>query len=145
MIFIDSARDQPDYSGVSVEEGQSLKASWRNAMRWVATVFFGALLSITSMSPVVAASDLEEEGRAWWSHVEKLGADDMEGRFTGSAGYQRAADYVADRFESYGLAPAGEKGFFQPVGLIAQRVLAQASNVTLVSGTQSQTLRIGQD
>ncbi len=40
----------------------------------------------------------------------------MEGRDTGSAAYQRAADYVAKRFLELGLKPAGEDGgYFQTV------------------------------
>jgi hypothetical protein len=40
----------------------------------------------------------------------------MEGRDTGTAAYQRAAEYVAKRFEAAGLKPAGENGtYFQVV------------------------------
>jgi hypothetical protein len=55
---------------------------------------------------------------AWWHTTEALSGDDMEGRDTGSAAYQRAAEYVAGRFKAAGLQPAGEGGtFFQKVTL----------------------------
>lgn len=54
--------------------------------------------------------------RAWWHTTEALSNDSMEGRDTGTAAYQRAADYVARRFQAAGLQPAGDNGtFFQTV------------------------------
>jgi Zn-dependent M28 family amino/carboxypeptidase len=53
---------------------------------------------------------------AWWHTTEALSNDAMEGRDTGSAVYQRAADYVAKRFKAAGLLPAGDDGtYFQMV------------------------------
>ncbi len=53
---------------------------------------------------------------AWWHTTEALSNDAMEGRDTGTAAYQRAAEYVAARFKAAGLAPAGEGGsYFQTV------------------------------
>ena len=47
---------------------------------------------------------------AWWHTTVALSNDGMEGRDTGSAAYQRAAEYVANRFKAAGLSPAGENG-----------------------------------
>ena len=53
---------------------------------------------------------------AWWHTTEALADDGMEGRDTGTAAYQQAADYVAGRFKAAGLQPAGEAGsYFQAV------------------------------
>lgn len=49
---------------------------------------------------------------AWWRTTEALSGDDMEGRDTGAPGYDRAATYVAERFRSAGLRPAGDDGSF---------------------------------
>jgi Zn-dependent M28 family amino/carboxypeptidase len=58
----------------------------------------------------------DADTKAWWHTTEALSGDDMEGRDTGSAAYQRAADYVAARFKAAGLKPAGESGgYFQTV------------------------------
>ena len=52
----------------------------------------------------------------WWHTTEALANDGMEGRDTGTAAYQRAADYAAKRFAAAGLKPAGEnRSFFQHV------------------------------
>lgn len=55
---------------------------------------------------------------AWWHTTEALSGDGMEGRDTGSAAYQRAAEYVARRFRVAGLQPAGNGGtYFQSVAM----------------------------
>ena len=50
--------------------------------------------------------------RAWWHTTEDLSSDAMEGRDTGSVAYNRAADYVVNRFRQAGLQPAGDAGTF---------------------------------
>lgn len=51
--------------------------------------------------------------------VRALAADAMEGRETGTRGYEKASDYVAARFGEIGLQPAGDDGsFFQRVPLL---------------------------
>jgi len=42
-----------------------------------------------------------------------LASDAMEGRQTGTAAAQKAATYIADRFEALGLGPLGTDGYFQ--------------------------------
>ncbi len=61
------------------------------------------------------AADLAQEGQRWWSHIEVLADDKMEGRNTGSEGHKRAALYVAEQFDNAGLAPAGTSGYMQAV------------------------------
>lgn len=42
-------------------------------------------------------------------HAEFLASDELGGRYTGSPGQQRAAQYIAKHFESLGLVPLGDK------------------------------------
>lgn len=49
------------------------------------------------------------------AHLEFLADDLLEGRDTGSRGYDIAANYVATEFKKIGLVPAGEDGYFQHV------------------------------
>jgi acetylornithine deacetylase/succinyl-diaminopimelate desuccinylase-like protein len=44
------------------------------------------------------------------SHVEFLASDELEGRGTGSPGFDAAARYVATRIDSWGLKPMGDDG-----------------------------------
>lgn len=46
----------------------------------------------------------------WWNDVSVLASEQMEGRLTGSPGYQRAADYVVAQVRTLGLQPAGTDG-----------------------------------
>src|SRR5690349_20720805 len=50
------------------------------------------------------------EGERWWSHVEALASDEMEGRDTGSPGYLRAAEYVAAKLTEAGVQPGTPGG-----------------------------------
>jgi Zn-dependent M28 family amino/carboxypeptidase len=52
--------------------------------------------------------------------VEKLAADDMEGRLVGTPGGQRARDYVLARFKQAGVAPAGDR-FERPFTFASRR------------------------
>jgi Peptidase family M28 len=69
---------------------------------------------------------------AWWHTTEALSNDAMEGRDTGSAAYQRAADYVAARFKAAGLEAAGDdRGFFQQVPMREIAVVPEGTHFTI--------------
>jgi Zn-dependent M28 family amino/carboxypeptidase len=71
---------------------------------------------------------------AWWSITGDLSSDAMEGRDTGSAGYNRAADYVEARFRAAGLKPAGENGGYrQTLPLKEVRVEKEGTSFTIVA------------
>lgn len=46
-------------------------------------------------------------------HVSFLASDALEGRDTPSPGLEVAGEYIASQFRRYGLAPAGDNGYFQ--------------------------------
>jgi hypothetical protein len=82
----------------------------------------------------------DADTRAWWHTTEALSGDSMEGRDTGSAAYQRAAEYVAVRFKAAGLRPAGENGsYFQAVPMREVAVTPQGTSFTLVHPDGSET------
>ena len=87
----------------------------------------------------------EEEGKIWWSHVQFLADDRLEGRDTGSPGYQKAADYVAQNFRTLGLKPRGTHGYFQPVKFERRRLDASESSVTLIHDGIREPLVLGRD
>ena len=73
-----------------------------------------ALLAL--LFTAAAPPKLDPDTKAWWAITSQLSNDSMEGRDTGSAAYERAAQLVASRFEAAGLRPAGENGsWFQRV------------------------------
>ena len=81
----------------------------------------------------------------WWSHVEVLASDKMEGRNTGSAGHTRAAEYVAAQFKASGLAPAGIGGYIQPVTFTTRRINEAKSSLELVRNGKAEPLTLGED
>src|SRR5580693_2774759 len=78
------------------------------------------------------ATQPNDATRRWWSHVQALANDGLEGRDTGSEGYRKAAQYVVTQFEHAGLKAAGEQGFYQTVPLHVVRFRADQSDVELV-------------
>ncbi|HLL31418.1 MAG TPA: M28 family metallopeptidase [Allosphingosinicella sp.] len=107
----------------------------------LAPVLALALAACATVPPPTPA----ERAEHWWADVSTLAADDMEGRLTGTAGYQRAADYVVSKLREIGLQPAGTDGFFQPVAFEEQFVDAAASSAALVAGGRSTALSIPGD
>jgi hypothetical protein len=82
-------------------------------MRLLAVAFLALAAAASAQSPTTVEQDVARRVRA---DVEFLAADSLEGRDTGSKGYQVAADYVASQFRAIGLEPAGDKGsWFQQV------------------------------
>lgn len=69
------------------------------------------------------------------AHVEFLADDLLEGRATGSRGFQLAARYVATQMAALGLRPAGADGtWLQPVQLIESTRVVPAARATLERG-----------
>ncbi len=79
----------------------------------------------------------DPDTKAWWRIAEALSSDAMEGRDTGSAGYDRAADIVVARFKAAGLKPAGDKGgWFQTFPVHESRVEAAGTSIAIAYSAQ---------
>lgn len=66
-------------------------------------------------------------------HLQFLAGDGLEGRESGSRGYDVAAQYVATRFLQYGVLPKGVQGsFLQPVPLRAARLAAGEPQLEII-------------
>ena len=80
------------------------------------------------------------------AHMSFLADDLLEGRGTGSRGYELAAKYVAARFEALGLKPAGDQGsYFQRVPLRKATPVADGSSLAVIRGGQRTELTPGED
>jgi len=101
-------------------------------------VFFFILVSISVSGP-------EPAGRRWWSYVEYLADDKLEGRLTGSPGHRQAAEFVAKQFEQDGLQPAGTAGYLQPVEFVSRTVDEKASRLALAREGKTEPLEFGED
>ena len=97
------------------------------------------LLALGLSAPAYAGpATPQSDGARWWSHVQAIASDAMEGRGTGTPGYDRAADYVIGQLQAMGLKPMGVDGFRQPVAFVEQVVDASRSSASLV-GAQGET------
>ena len=99
------------------------------------------LLVLLALPVRVLAADA---ARQWWADVSALADDKMEGRLTGSPGYDRAARYVISRLKAEGLKPAGSKAYLQPVAFEQQLVDQDASHAELLAeGGEVTPLKVG--
>jgi len=92
-------------------------------------VRLAALILATAL--LVAATKPTPATQRWWSHIQALANDGMEGRDTGSEAYRRAARYVATQFDRLGLMPTGQQGFFQSVPMHSVRLSVPQSKIEL--------------
>jgi len=65
------------------------------------------------------------------AHLDYLADDARSGRMTGTEGYEDAAAYVVRQFESLGLEPGGDEGWFQNVPMIGNKLDIESARVTL--------------
>jgi len=104
-----------------------------------------AMISLAACMGWAASSGLTPEGQRWWKHVEYLASDQLEGRGTGTAEYQKAAEYVASRFHDAGLKQAGTQDYFQPVRFDVTRLDETRSAMALLDGGTRIPIAIGPD
>jgi Zn-dependent M28 family amino/carboxypeptidase len=111
--------------------------------------FLRGIFLVAAASTAFAQSALQPDyaadGKLWWSHIQYLAGDELQGRQTGSEGYNKGAAFVVDHFKQYGLKPAGTEGFFQPVNFDVTRVIPAQSTAALVNKGALEPLSIGPD
>ena len=102
-----------------------------------------ALLSVAA-SPAPQAVDQAAAQRVR-ADVEFLASDLLEGRDTGSRGYEIGASYVASQFRAIGVQPGGANGgWFQQVPF-RRAVHAEAPRASLVMGNRTIALTPARD
>src|SRR6185436_2358906 len=100
---------------------------------------------VTAAAAATVFTAQGENGARWWSHVEALANDGMQGRLTGSPEHRKAADYVAAQFERAGAAPAGSSGYRQPVKFEARKIVEARSSLELIREGKAEPLALGED
>jgi Peptidase family M28 len=112
------------------------RSNW--VLPWLATAVVGRPGSTN-------APDWDALGRRWWSHVQVLADDNMEGRETGSLGYARAAEYVIRQFHDAGLQPAGEDGYRQPVDFQVTQLDPAHCSLDLLRNGEARPVHLGDE
>ena len=98
----------------------------------------GPNTSTPTTSAVVVAVGTEFDAAKAKAHVDYLGDAARAGRYSGSTGYNDAANYVADRFREIGLEPLGDNGtFFQHFTM----PIVDLTEMSTLTGPGGQTYR----
>ncbi len=80
---------------------------------------------LAALPMIIGATDAPADiitPEAMRAHIEFLASDSLEGRETGTRGYDISAEYVATLFRAMGLQPVSNKGWFQQVPFVANLV-----------------------
>ena len=97
------------------------------------------------ITPVPERADWTAPAAAWWSHVQVLADDKLEGRRAGTPGYDKAVAYIEEQFKSIGLKPAGTQAYQQPVALVPTTVDTARSSVSLKNASGTVNFQFGRE
>ena len=103
-------------------------------------------LLITLLLAGLAARAADIRSEAIEAHIRFLADDLLEGRETGTRGFDIAASYVASEFVSAGLAPAGTDGaWFQPIPFRAAQLVPERCSFVVRQAGKAATLEHRKD
>src|SRR4030065_2846339 len=89
------------------------KTHSNSTMKKLSIIFLTILFSI-KIIPQMVDSGLESiKSDELLRTVKILASAEFDGRLPGSEGYNKAAEYAAERLEQIGLLQAGDDGYFQ--------------------------------
>ena len=116
-------------------------------------VLFGLMLVVAFAFGQTTSSDFPPDellqritAKGLRAHMAFLADDLLEGRGTGTRGYQLAADYVRAQFEEMGLRPAGvNRTYFQNVRFRKIELLQDKSSLSLKHGGTTRALVLDKD
>jgi Zn-dependent M28 family amino/carboxypeptidase len=103
------------------------------------------LLAFVGAAVLAQGPDWNALGKRWWSHIQFLADDSLEGRDTGSPGFEKAADYMAEQFQAAGLQPAGVDGYRQPMDFDVVRIDETRCSLDLLRDGNGQMINLGED
>jgi Peptidase family M28/PA domain len=113
---------------------------------------FSALVLLSPTNALFAGSDAAEEAmstihpEAIRGDMRFLADDLLEGRGTGTRGYDLAAKFMATQFETLGLQPASDNGtYFQNVPLRSLRADEAKTTFSLMRAGKEETLAYRED
>jgi len=118
-------------------------------IRIVITTLIALLLVSCDIQHKSDGSDIElaaVNGENIRSHIEILAADDMQGREAGTAGYDKAAAYVASMYRDLGLEPLNDRGdYFQPIEFLETRLQLDSADLVFHRGDETINLILADD
>jgi hypothetical protein len=114
----------------------------RRAGTWAALAPWLVLLAYAA-----APAKLDRpSAQAYIEDVKYLASPEQEGRGAGTAGLQRAEQYIAKQFEDAGLQPAGENGsYLQPFTVTTGATMGDGNSFVITQAGEQQQLQPEQD
>jgi aminopeptidase YwaD len=79
------------------------------------------------------------------NHIQVLASDKLEGRRTGTAAAEKAAEYIARQFRSYDLKSAPEAGFLQSFNFVSGVRLGGGNIFQIKTAGSSRRLKLTED
>src|SRR3954447_1514629 len=109
-------------------------------------LFVSTTLTAAPPPPEVAAARDAIRPHALASHIRFLADDLLEGRETGSRGFELAARYVAAQFATFDLQPAGDDGtYFQHMRFRSTKIVPEKCSFVLHDGKSDVALELKKD
>src|SRR5580704_18020662 len=102
-------------------------------------------LTLAGGAALAQSTDWNALGKQWWSHVQYLADDSLEGRDTGSRGFEKAATYMAEQFRAAGLEPAGVDGYRQPIDFQVVTLDESRCSLALEREGKVEPVKLGDD
>lgn len=97
-------------------------------------------LSFTLCLVIFSNAQVKFDSLSAWKLNGELASDKFEGRKSGLAGGERAAEWIASKFKEWGLEPAGENGtYFEPFRLLVTEDLAP-TRLELINGRKGKVI-----
>ena len=104
--------------------------------RYLSSILLCLVLTLSTLSGTLPLQDLSAE--RYQQHVSFLASDELKGRGNGSPELERAADYIAAQFRSYGLQPAGSNGtYFQKFDLTVGAELGSRNALRVANASKA--------
>jgi hypothetical protein len=88
-----------------------------------------AALFVFAAPILLLAADVSPQ--AYLDNVKYLASPELKGRATGSPELEKAAQYIAGKFQSFGLKPVSGKSFLQPFTVTTNAHLGPANSLTV--------------
>jgi len=104
------------------------------------------LLAVSLAAAAPTSTQLSPaDSRRYLSDIKTLTEPKMEGRGDGSKGLVRAERVLVDRYKSFGLEPAGSKGYLQPFTVTTGAKLKGKNHFVIQNGEAKTALKLNQD
>ena len=108
---------------------------------FLAAQIFILAISISAQS-LTGLSEINKEDLI--KNVGLLSSPGFDGRLPGSEGYNKAANFVANKFSEFGLKPAGDEKYFQYFNIEYNKIDSPAVFKTIL-GSDTTTYQLGKD